>query len=211
LNVTVSDCHFKHTVARCTEGNQVLWAVGLVLILKVSASFDMVDVQTATTRATLCAAVLAYLISAAYVFANSLPVATVGQFLTAPIVWTILASHKLNGAPTRAEAATVFGCALERPKGFTAVLAVQIDRVFTAFVSAFCRAMADCWRFLIEPLATYSTIGIGHPGTTPSKMALTRAEMLFPFHAVGLALKLFSAVIARQCNRFAQGINCALA
>ena len=210
--MVVSDCHFKQAMAGSAKSDQVLWTICLVLVLELTAAFDVMNVQTTPAGAAPCSAVLAYLVTATYVLTNGLPVSSVRQFFAAPVVWAILASHKLKGTFARAKTTPILGCALERAKGLSAILTVQIHGCYQAIIGTPSRAMPNRGVLLIKPFSASGAIDIDHLGTTPSRMALTGTKDVFHILAgsVWLSLKRLPAMVASQCDCLTERVYRAL-
>jgi len=192
--------------------NEVVRMISPILILKNAARLDVMDVKAASIGAMLCSTVNTRPVTAAYIAANSLPVATMCQFFAASVMGTVFAYHKFLGAFNRAKAATVLSHALKSTKGLAAVLTVEIYGCYLALVGTLGRTMANSLGLLIEAFATNSTIGIGHLRTPPSEMAFTRTKDAFHILActVWLSLKRFATVVTGKRLGFAEGVDCAL-
>jgi len=174
--------------------NKVVGIVGFVLILKLAASLDMMNIQAAIAWAASYTASLACLVTSAYVLAYRLPVPAVCKFFSTSIMRAVLSCHELSRAFTGAEPAPVLGDTLERAKGFSAVLTVQIHGSYQTVIRATGRAMMNGRRLLIESLAAGGARNIFHLGAPPSEMAFSGAELSYTFCAIGLALKPLAAL-----------------
>lgn len=208
----MSNRHFKQAMTWGTEGYKVLWPIGPVLVLKITAGLDVVNVQTATAWAALGTAILADLIAVTYITTNGLPIAAMFQFLAAPIMGTVFTDHEFSGTLNRTKAATIFSHALECAKGLAAVLAVEVYGCYLALVGTLGRTMANGRGLLVKPLATDGTVDIGHLGTTPSKVTfLGTKEILLVLDSIWRPLKFLAAIVTGYGNALAKGINRTLA
>jgi hypothetical protein len=192
----------------CAESYKIIWIVSLVLILEMATSFNMMDIKTAASRATLCTAILTYFITAAYVSANCLPISTVRQFFSTSIVRTVFANHKLDSTLTRTKTTSIFCRALKCAEGFTAILAIQINSRYKALIGAFRRAMFNLRTLLMKLPATNSTIGIGYSRPFPGNVTVAGTKYVFSILACSarLPFKLLTAMGTSQSFGFAERI-----
>ena len=210
--MVMSKCHSKCAMTSRTEGYKIVRLVCLILVLKVTTSLDVMNVQPTTARTTFCTAILAHLITTTYLAANSLPVPTMCQFLSTSIMGTIFAGHKINRTMATAKTTTVLGSALECTKGFSTIFTVQIYSSYEALICTLARTVMDVWRLLIEALTTYRASSICHLSTSPCKMALLRTKnVLGTLLCSGwCTLESLSAVSTDMDHGFTKGIYRAL-
>ena len=139
--MTMSDCHFKLTVTRCTQGDKVLHNVCCILIGIVAAWVNMMNVKRPSAFTALNPTVCAPIIADNYSKSNALPILAVVFTLSSLPVWTIFPSHVFKRTFLR----TVFAAiGNSRRKGIKLLPTIRASQggVFAgAFVLAFSTAI----------------------------------------------------------------------
>ena len=121
--MTMSKGHFKATMTRGTQADQVIKDISLVLKFKIAATLDVMHVKLSTAWAMVCAAVVANLVAFDDLQPDIFPVATARQLFAASPVGAIVANHMRNRAFSGAEFAPMFDRRREGSELFTAVFA----------------------------------------------------------------------------------------
>jgi hypothetical protein len=195
--MVVSKGHFKATMTRGAQADQVIEDISFVLKFKVATTFDVVNVKVSTAWAALYTTVTAYLVALDNLHPDFRPVAPMRQLFTAAPVGAIPAYHVGDSAISGTKLAASLDGRRERSELFAAMLTGRNGVLACSnrltFPAAILRAP------LHSGLATNKACLDLHKAVCGMARTAAKVKRSLPFlYSVSGALELFSAMAARQ-------------
>ena len=177
FNMIMSKGHFKATVTRGTQGNEIAKQIGVVLELVKPSTVNMVYIEGAPARAMTYPAIFTNFITLKYFDPNGCPVPAMCKFFAASPVGAIISGHVLNGAFSRAVFPSFIYRTWKGCKPFATIYTNIFRVLFSSNRLTFTRTILNSGtrdRFLADNTREgfYSFL-------LPSRVAVPRAKYIF--------------------------------